>query len=120
MGERFTKFKENCERKKRELHWKIQKAKDWVCTHPTESVWILSVGTAVVSTSVQGGMKLADKVKKSREERDEKCSVWDPVNGIHWYTKKPMTTAQKLEFERRVSNGEDRGKVLDNMNVLRR
>ncbi len=120
MGERFNKFKENCERKKRELYWKIHDTKEWVRNHPVESVWILSIGTGVVSAGVNGGIKLADRIKDAREERDEKCSVWDPVNGIHWYTKKPMTASQKLEFERRVSNGEDRGKVLDNMNVLRR
>lgn len=120
MGERFTKFKENCERKKRELRWKMRDAATWIRNHPVESVWILSVGTGVVSAGVNGSIKLADKIKDAKEERDERCGVWDPVNGIHWYTKKPMTTSQKLEFERRVSNGEDRGKVLDNMNILRR
>ena len=62
MGERFNKFKENCERKKRELYWKIHDTKEWVRNHPVESVWILSIGTGVVSAGVNGGIKLADRI----------------------------------------------------------
>lgn len=69
-----------------------------------------------------GLIKLTDTAMKSRrmnkERRYDECDYYDPRTGEHWYTRKPLSTYQKLELERRYKNGESKGSILRSMNML--
>ena len=69
-----------------------------------------------------GAIKLTDSVLRSRRmdkaRRYDECDYYDPRTGEHWYTRKPLSTYQKLELERRYKNGESKGSILRSMNML--
>lgn len=110
---RFQKGKIEVRRKLDEMKWKSKEAINWVKDHPREAIMIASIIIGVV-----GG--IAKTAAKVEERHDRDTRVWDPVNGIYHHTKHEMSTKQKLEFERRVSNGETRGAILDDMGLLRK
>lgn len=110
---RFQKGKIEAKVRFNELKWKSKEVLNWVKDHPREAILIVSIAMGVI-----GGM--AKTVQKAEERHDMRTRVWDPVNGVYHHTKHEMTTKQKLEFEDRVSKGEQRGKVLEDMGVLRR
>lgn len=114
------KFKMESARKIDEFKWYAKRVRNWILDHPTEFIALCTASLTAVGYATKGIRGIARDISDAREKRDERCRVWDPVNGIHWHTKHPLTVAQRLEFERRVANGENRGSILESMNVLSR
>lgn len=54
----------------------------------------------------------------SREDKRRKCDVWDPKRGMHYYTKKPLTANQQLEYARRYDKGESGADILRSMKLI--
>lgn len=78
---------------------------------------------AVASILIPGAIELVKMGQKSSarkdKKKDEDLRIWDPVEGHHWYLRRPLTNSEFLEMEARVRNGEARGRVLEQMGVLR-
>lgn len=114
----FEKAKVEAKVKFDRVKWNARRAWNWVESHPQEAIAIGLATVNAIGLASKGVGTLANRVAKNRELRVQSCRVWDPVNGVFWNTKKPMTTQQKLEFERRVALGENRGDVLESMKLL--
>lgn len=114
------KAKVKFEQAKDEIKWTTKKAVNWVNQHPAEAIALFAGITTSIGYATQQVKGLMKEVDARQMRRDERCRVWDPVNGLQWYTKRPMTAEQKLTFERRVREGEDRGEILNDMNLLRK
>ena len=69
-----------------------------------------------------GLLKLGDTALRRRaaekDRRNDDCDYYDPRTGEHWYTKRPLTTNQRLNLERRYNNGESKGEILRSMHML--
>ena len=102
------------------VKWKIRKTIGWINQNPASAVKYFLMVLYATAFATSSARKLVREVNIQKEKRDEKCRVWDPVNGIQWETKKPLTNEQKLEFERRGDAGDNRGEILKDMKVLKR
>ena len=100
--------------------WNARRLGRWISQHPTEFIGLCTVSITAIGAATKGVKGLIGEIDRVAEKRDERCRVWDPVNGIFWRTKHPLTTSQQLELERRVMMNENRGDILDSMNVLRK
>lgn len=116
----FDKMKIKFAEKKAAAKCKLKKMFNWVVENPFSAIMLLSIFSGAVNVTTKGVKDISSIVEDRKEQKKEDCRVWDPVNGIQWYTKKPLTTEQKLEFENRVKNGESRGEILADMDVLRK
>lgn len=111
-------FKEKVRDKWERAKIGVSNARRWVAEHPQETVAI-ALGTAtIIGSAAKGGVAVSREIRRVTEDRDERLRVWDPVNGIYLYTKRPMTGAQKLEFSRRAADGESRAEILQDMKIL--
>ena len=116
----FDKVKVSFAEKKAAAKIKLKQVFNWVIENPFSAIMLLSIFSGAVNVTTKGIKDISGIVEDRKEQRREDCRVWDPVNGIQWYTKKPLTNEQKLIFEERVKNGESRGEVLADMDVLRK
>lgn len=70
----------------------------------------MGFGTGVVRTSI--------KAHKNRIELNEReTRIWDPRMGMYYNLRKPMSPAQKLEYTRRFSAGENGAEILRDIGV---
>lgn len=98
----------------------LRKAKEWIAEDPARAVTAAAGLLTAVGICAGGCVKLINKVDQINIRNDERLRIWDPSMGVYWYSKKPLTALQKIEFERRINNGENRGEVLEDMGVLNR
>ena len=105
-----------------EFKVKAKETKDktfiWIRENPEKAVGIVVGVATLFDIFSKGTVSVSRELRKARDIKLENCKVWDPVNGIYWYTKRPLTGTQKLEYERLVSEGFDRGKILESMGIL--
>lgn len=119
------KFEEKIELAKRkvsktckEVEVGVKKIGAWVRDNPREAI-ILATGLfTAAGAATKGAAKLGNMVQDAQDRKVESRRVWNPVDGVYLYTKKPMTGRQKLEFEQRVQSGESRASVLNSMGIL--
>ena len=113
----LNKFK--FEEKKRKVIGKIsdtyQKAKGWVVEHPAESVTVV---TSIIGAT-SGLVKRADRKRDIKEVQKLKEEyIYDRSIGTYWKTRRPRTSAENLEIERRRRSGEPMGQILRDMRLL--
>ena len=69
-----------------------------------------------------GLLKMGDTMirrhQNDRDRRRDECDIYDPRTGEHWYTRRPLTSNQQLNLERRYNNGESKGTILKSMHML--
>lgn len=80
---------------------------------------VIAVGSVVIPATVEIGKTIVKGRNRRNDERRRKLEMWDPVEGHWWPLRRQLTSAEYLEVERRVKNGESRGEVLDDMGVLK-
>ena len=93
----------------------IYTVKKTVTDHPQETIAIALVAIPGVLKCANSAMRLR---QQSRETRYNECDYYDPRTGEHWYTRKPLTNAQKLNLETRYKSGESKGEILRDMKML--
>lgn len=119
------------EEKKQELKDKINNAWDktktgarkfgnWIKENPGEAATIATGILFGIGAAGKGIAAIDRRINAAVERRDDRCNIYDPSLDIQWRTKRGLTTAQALEYQRRVAAGERRGDVLKDMKVLRR
>ena len=87
----------------------------FVKNHETE---VIAVGS-LVGTMLAKELMLGQKRRAVRKEQnDRELHTYDPRTGEHWYLCRKPTTNQKLEIDRRYTNGESKGKILSDMGLL--
>lgn len=110
------KIKETWNKTKRNL----KKGCEWIKENPEEAATIATGILFGIGAAGKGIASVDRRIQAAQERRDDRCNIYDPSLDIQWKTKRGLTTAQALEYQRRVAAGEKRGDVLKDMKVLRR
>lgn len=93
---------------------------NWIKDNPKEAA-VLATGILFGIGAAGNGIAAVDRrITAAKERKDDRCNIYDPSLDIQWKTKRGLTNAQALEYQRRVAAGERRGDVLKDMKVLRR
>ena len=112
-------FKEKLDDKILRMRFKAEDAKrkiaNTVKEHPGET---LTVVLTLAPVALTLGNSLVRKSITRSEDKRRKCDVWDPKKGLHYYTKRPMTANQQLEYTRRYQNGENGAEILRSMKLI--
>lgn len=117
---KIEKAKRKAKRISKRIKDDTEKVCNWIRENPREAI-ILGTGlfTAIGAAS-KGVANMSRTIQDINDKKDESTRIWNPVDGLYLYTKRPLTGKQKLEFETRVQSGEARAAVLDSMGVLDR
>lgn len=113
---RFEQFVKDAKKRADET---VEKAKNgvitvamWAVDHPEEA---MAIGTAVAF-----GVRQTTKVLgQYKDYRRRNLDIYDPTKGTWWHLRKPLSTEQMLEVERRRATGESYGAILESMNMLK-
>lgn len=116
--EKFEEVKANTKETCSEVWKEAKKAGRWIKDNPKEALAIATGVLTAVGFATRGVTKLSNHIQDTREAKDLKKRIWNPVAGEYLYTKKPLTGAQKLEFEQRIASGESRAAILKSMGLL--
>ena len=113
----LTRFK--VEEKKRKLKEKFEDFKAWCsCTWANHKEEIVILGPVVLgaATGLAKAGSRAYQTHSDNKHRDRE--TYDPRTGQYYTLKRKMSNNQKLELERRMSNGERKGDILRSMNLI--
>ena len=120
MGERFDAFKGKVKEKLDKAKEKATKVKYalgiWARENPDQAA--SAIGTAVFGGGAMLISIASRRAKKKADFDERECRQWDPVTGQYYYTKRPLSSREKLELSRRMRNGESKGDILYDMDVL--
>ena len=110
MGRKFDDWKQA-------RRYSLKKKWQWCVDNPE-----LAVTIATIAVSVLGGAAkcLLPKINSNMEQKALRSRLYDPQNGGYLYTRKPMSTSQMVELDRRRRAGQSVTQALDEMNVLKR
>ena len=98
----------------------LKKGCEWIKENPREAAAIATGVLLGIGAAGKGIASVDRRIQAAQERHDDKCKIYDPSLDIWWETKRGLTNAQALEYQRRVAAGEKRGDVLKDMKVLRR
>ena len=83
--------------------------------HPMETFTIACL-------ALPGVLKIANSAIRAHSQNQEtkynECDIYDPRTGTHYYTKKPLTNAQKLNLESQYKEGRNKGEILREMRMI--
>ncbi len=103
----------------RSVKEKAKKAFDWVVENKEVSIPLIGI-------AVGGACKISHEVNRSKTIRNEEkvrnekvYRTYDPSLGDYYNLRRPMTTSEKLEVDRRVRGGERKGQVLSELGLLK-
>ena len=116
MQELKSKAKRSRDKTKKTVHESVE----WVKDNPGEAAAIATGILMGIGAAGKGIAAVDRRITAAKERRDNQCNIYDPSIDYQWKTKRGLTTAQALEYQRRVAAGEKRGDVLKDMKVLRR
>lgn len=80
--------------------------------NPILLIPVISAVTAVLG----GGIK---KLQEHNEDRIEACKVPNVLTGVDYQLKHPMTNEENQEYENRLIGGQNPGRALDEMGLLK-
>ena len=93
----------------------------FVAEHPLATLLIVSSSVKLITAGANAYAHCKNANSRAREldrADDREQSVYDRRNGIYYMTRRPMTTAEKIELSNRRRNGEDVGEILTDMNLI--
>lgn len=106
------KFKDYVTKKKDEAKERAKRIGHWMMNNPEI---VAGIGTATLGLS-----RFAIKKSRAKEEKELKNNyVYDRSGGFYWRLRRPLTTNEMLELDRRRSNGERTADILASMRVLK-
>lgn len=108
------KFKEKVDRAFYDAKENLKRAGEWILDNPDK---VAALGTGVFMMA-KGAKSISRTYNDMQRIDTEKRRIWDPQMGQALYVKRPMNGAEKLEFERRVKDGQGRADALADMNLL--
>lgn len=75
---------------------------------------------AVAAPAIVGLTRFAWKKTRLKEEKNLKTKfVYDRSGGSYWELRRPLSTRERLELDRRRKHGESTGDILSSMRVLK-
>ena len=89
---------------------------DWIGEHKGDILY--GIYASACAAAVIAGIARKSSLTRREVRRDRQ--VYDPSMGFYWETKRKLTNNQKLLIEQRHRNGEPYGKILKEMNLLKR
>jgi len=88
----------------------------WIVDHKEDIV----KGTYTVLVIAGIAIPLLSKAQKTKKDFNRSRMIYDPSMGFYWETKRSLSSNQKLMIEERHRNGESYGKILKDMNLLKK
>lgn len=79
---------------------------------------VAGVAVVVVPAVCKTVSSIARASAEKAEDRRRQTDIYDRRTDTHWIVKKPLSTDQQLELERRYCAGESKGKVLKEWNAI--
>lgn len=64
------------------------------------------------------GLRLINRATSAKEQ-DKELSKWDPVAGVYWPIRRPMTLSEKRYYAEQVRAGVPRDVVLEKLRLLK-
>lgn len=120
--EEFKRKQKKDERKQR-FKSHLRDFECWVNNNPWLAAIAIPAAIAVGTETVKGTIgitkKLIDNNTARHQMRVDKSRIYDPAAGFYWYTRKELSSAQKLQVEQRHKQGESIGQILQSMGMLR-
>lgn len=108
--------KEKIDKVKLKIKSGLKDATEWMVKNPEATLVIVST----VSVVCKGLIKHMSMKNNNRVEINQKKLYWyDNSLGHYWELKRPLTTQECLEVDRRKKNGERLSYILMGMNVLK-
>ena len=104
---------------KRTKDWFLKKkdaAVDTIKLYPKES---FAVATVIVGGAVKVLPKLLIARNNRERERIKQEYCYDRSLGHYWALKRALSTSEWIEINKRRSNGENLGDILEQLNVLK-
>lgn len=93
-----------------------EKTKEWVSEHQGDIIYGCYVAACIGAILIPAARKIKkDRINLSRDRR-----IYDRSNGFYWETKRNLTNNQKMIIEQRHMMGEPYGRILSDMNLLKR
>ena len=113
-------FKEKFDDAVQNAKAKVKEGINW-CVENKEFV-LAAIPAAVVTVDkvTKTVNRIASNEATRAAERMKKLHYYDRKNDTYLNLKKPMTNAQKVEFDRRKAKGESATQILSSMGLLRR
>ena len=111
------------EKKRRERNEKIRKALNGAINFVDEHKEGLSVATALIlggskiAKNISSNRKANKRIKEERRHRD--LEIYDHSKGNYLQLKRPMKTAEVLEYTSRCEKGEAKAFILHDMGLLK-
>lgn len=79
----------------------------------------LTVCALVAPAAYEVGRKVVKDIKHNKRDKADRCHYWDRRTMHMWETRRPLTNREWMELDYRVKRGENAGKVLSEMRLLR-
>lgn len=113
----LKRFKIEEQKRKAAEKWEDFKAK-CRCTWENHKEEIIFLGPVVVGAATGLARAGARAYSTASENRHRDRETYDPRTGQYYTLKRKMSNSQKLELERRMSNGERKGDILRSMRLI--
>lgn len=79
---------------------------------------IITFGPIVIGAIIKGADSFSRMQKTKSEENHRRYDIYDHSTGQYYHLKRPMTTQEQLELERRLGEGEKKGQILRDMGLI--
>ena len=101
------------------IFYKSLDAKDYFVHNWKDCLTAVPVIVGAV-VAVKRGIRSFGPSQYQKERKRIDTTFYDASTRINWRLKRPLTTDQKIELEKRMRNGELVGDILNSMNMLAR
>lgn len=111
--------------KEKVYDWKVRQQFKWAGRWNNTKQFVAEnkefcIGMAFIA--VPGVLKMGNSLirhhQASMELKRRDTDIWDPKRGLHYYTKRPMTGDEQIQYIRRYDAGEDGATILKSMRLL--
>lgn len=110
-------------KKKAERRERFHKKLKWMAEHPDLTVLFASLGLSVVTFTVKSGVSITKQVIRSnnlrKEENLKNLYCYDNRLGKYWRLRRELSNQEWLVVEKRKSDGENLGEILNDLKVLK-
>lgn len=112
-------FKQKVANLKEKAAQKGRNAMCWISDNKDIAVPIITATLITAGKVFSVARDIARSNRVRRLERNQNSRVWDPVSGHFWYLKRPLYREEQLWFEQQLEKGVSRGRLLEDLGVLK-
>lgn len=111
-------IKRELEAKKEKAHKTAVEVKEWIVTHPQETITLIGFVVTAGKSASNIYSKHQAKVNLKKEEEMKNLYMYDRSKGRYQKLRHPMTPSEAIEYEARRRQGETFMEALMNMRLV--